>query len=1038
MASLQSLFAVTVLAHQAWLHFDAVIRTLWRLIFSRRNLLEWAVATNTGFGIDLRLRSFYVHLRGGLIFGAAGAAFALTVNPSVWPIVLPFAILWVLAPMLAWRMSLPPRVPKKQILSPAQLRRSRLIARHTWRFFETYVNEQENSLPPDNFQEDPEPVVAHRTSPTNMGLYLLSTMAAHDFGWIGIQEMIDRLESTLETMSSMRRVRGHFLNWYDTRDLQPLNPMYVSTVDSGNLAGHLIALAQGCRGLKRRPLLRAEILEGIRDAVDLLLESLERAEHPQRTQIVTADQLGEGTQAVAILLEDPPQSAEGWHERLRLLDAETENLLDMARALTADLPEESESEILVWATAVRNAVHSHMQDMNQTEAETSGAEDTLEHRLSALALMSERMVSTMEFGFLFDRSRKLLSIGYRVEDGTLDPSCYDLLASEARLASFIAIAKGDVPTRHWFLLGRSLTPVGVGAALISWSGSMFEYLMPMLVMRQPARSLLDLTSRLVVGRQVRYGNERGVPWGVSESAYNVRDVGLTYQYSDFGVPGLGFKRGLFEDVVVAPYATALAAMVNPATALQNFERLEDADALGSYGFYEALDYTPSRLPEGSRHAVVRAYMAHHQGMTILSLGNVVHRGLLRDRFHSHPMVQASELLLQERTPRAVSVARPRGEEVEFAAHIRDVVAPTLRRFESPHDLTPRTHLLSNGRYSVFVTAAGSGFSRRGDLAITRWREDTTRDCWGSFHFLRDVESGEVWSTGFQPSGTEADRYEVVYSEDRAKILQKHGSLTITQEIVISPEDDAELRRLTVRNTGSRKREIDFTSYAEIVLATQGADIAHPSFSNLFVQTEFVAGLDTLLATRRPRSADEPEVWLAHLAAVEGETVGEVQYETDRARFLGRGRGIRTPLSVIDGGPLSNTVGAVLDPIVSLRHRVTIPAGETVHLLFTTLVTGSRIEALEIAEKYRQPATFDRESTLAWTQARVQLHHLRMNQDEAAPVPAPRQSADLHRPHSSSNAERGGREPGWTVEPLGIRNIRRPPDLPGAHRIRRRA
>jgi cyclic beta-1,2-glucan synthetase len=471
----------------------------------------------------------------------------------------------------------------------------------------------------------------------------------------------------------------------------------------------------------------------------------------------------------------------------------------------------------------------------------------------------------MDFRFLFDSSRKLFSIGYRVADGTLDPSCYDLLASEARLASFVAVAKGDVTPRHWFLLGRSLTPVGRGAALLSWSGSMFEYLMPLLVMRQPALSLLDLSSRLVVRRQIQYGAERRVPWGVSESAYNVRDLEFTYQYSDFGVPGLGLKRGLFEDVVVAPYATALAAMLDPKAALANFARLEEAGALGTFGYYEALDYTPSRLPEQERVAVVRAYMAHHQGMTIVSLGNVVHNGRSQSRFHAHRMVQATELLLQERTPRSVAVARPRGEEVRVAAHVRDLVLPTLRRFESPHDITPRTHVLSNGRYTVMVTAAGSGFSRWRDLAVTRWREDTTRDCWGTFVFLRDAESGEVWSAGFQPSGTEAEHYDVAYSEDRAKIRQAHRSLIITLEVVVSPEDDAELRRLAVTNLEGRDREIDVTSYAEVVLAPQAADLAHPAFSNLFVETEFVPELGTLLATRRPRSADEPRVWLGTLS-----------------------------------------------------------------------------------------------------------------------------------------------------------------------------
>jgi cyclic beta-1,2-glucan synthetase len=445
---------------------------------------------------------------------------------------------------------------------------------------------------------------------------------------------------------------------------------------------------------------------------------------------------------------------------------------------------------------------------------------------------------------------------------------------------------------------------------------------------------------------------------------------------------LGLKRGLFEDVVVAPYATALAAMLEPRAALHNFARLEEAGARGVCGFYEALDYTPSRLPENARVAVVRSYMAHHQGMTLVALGNVVHDGLTRRRFHSHPMVQAAELLLQERTPRSVAVTHPRGEEVRVAPLVRDLVLPTLRRLESPHDVTPRTHLLSNGRYTVMITAAGSGFSRWNGLAVTRWREDATRDCWGTFVFLRDTKSGEIWSAGFQPSGKEMDHYEVVYSEDRAKIVQRDRSLAIILEIVVSPEDDAELRQLTVTNLGNRDREVDVTSYAEIVLAPQAADEAHPGFSNLFVETEFVPEPGILLATRRPRSADESQVWLAHLAAIEGEPASPLQYESDRARFLGRGRGIRSPLSVNDGAPLSNTAGTVLDPIVSLRQSLAIPPGGTVRLVFTTLVAPSREAALEIAEKYRQPATFERESSLAWTQAQVQLHHLRITQDEA--------------------------------------------------------
>ncbi|HSW40919.1 MAG TPA: glucoamylase family protein [Patescibacteria group bacterium] len=607
----------------------------------------------------------------------------------------------------------------------------------------------------------------------------------------------------------------------------------------------------------------------------------------------------------------------------------------------------------------------------------------LVRRLQAIADQAQQLFREMDFGFLFDPTRKLFSIGFRVRDGTLDTSYYDLLASEARLASFLAIAKGDVAPDHWFRLGRALTPVGRGSALISWSGSMFEYLMPALVMRAPALSLLDHTYRLVVARQMSYAAGLGVPWGMSESAFNARDLMQTYQYSSFGVPGLGLKRGLSEDVVVAPYATALGAMVQPEAAVRNFARLRAAGAAGPYGFREALDYTARRLPEGASVAIVKSYMAHHQGMALVALGNVLNGRAMVERFHADPLVEATELLLQERVPRGVLVARPRAEEVKSAADVRDLVPPVLRRFTSPHDAIPRTHLLSNGRYAVMVTAAGSGYSRWGDVAVTRWREDVTRDSWGSYLFLRDMHSGAVWSAGHQPSGTEADSYEVTYAEDHAEFARRDGSIATGLTIVVSAEHDAEIRRVTLTNLGSRERQIELTSYAEIALAPQAADAAHPAFQNLFVQTEFAPDIGALLATRRPRSREEQPIWAAHVAVVEEAVSGGViQYETDRARFLGRGRSVRSPVSVIDGRPLSNTVGAVLDPIFSLRCRVKLAPGATTHAIFSTVVAESREDVLDLADKYRESATFERAATLAWTQAQVQLHHLGIEADEA--------------------------------------------------------
>ena len=717
-----------------------------------------------------------------------------------------------------------------------------MTARRTWRFFETFVGPEDHALPPDNFQEEPQPVVAHRTSPTNLGLYLLSIIAAHDFGWLGTLAAVERLEATLGTMTGLARFRGHFYNWYDTRDLRPLDPLYVSSVDSGNLAGHLIALGQACQDILDRPLLGPQVLSGIADAVLLVRASAHAIADDRRSHIVTRTHLDEALDALTAALSPVPETPGDWALRLTELEAHAHTVVDMARTLTAERGDRADTEVLAWAEAVQADIASHARDLDmafpwarlvcgdalsygapppeqalgwtalapcfaalptladtpercetairalttlRTRLATEGAvrSDALAHidtlvesltraaaasgalvrRLATLAQLTQTMFDAMEFGFLFDPTRQLFSIGYRVTDNSLDPGYYDLLASEARLTSFIAIAKGDVPASHWFKLGRALTPVGWGSALVSWSGSMFEYLMPALVMRSPAGSLLDQTCHLIVRRQRQYGAERGVPWGISESAYNARDLELTYQYTNFGVPGLGLKRGLSDDVVVAPYATALAAMIAPRAAAQNVARLTEAGASGQYGLYEALDYTATRLPQDTRVAVVRAYMAHHQGMALVALANVLHDGVMRARFHAEPRMQATELLLQERTPRNVLVTRPRVEEVQAVANVRDLVPPALRRFTSPHDLTPGTHLLSNGRYVVMVTAAGSGYSRWRDLAVTRWREDSTRDAWGTYVFLRDGHSGAVWSAAYQPSGVEPDTYEVAFS-----------------------------------------------------------------------------------------------------------------------------------------------------------------------------------------------------------------------------------------------------------------------------------
>jgi cyclic beta-1,2-glucan synthetase len=1040
---LQSAFLITFLAHQAWMMVDAVGRTLFRLFIRRGRLLEWVTTSQSNDDSQFDPRSLIAQIAASAAFAVFMALAMVLAAHHAWPIAAPFAALWVLSPVAARWASLPPPDSGHLSIAPPDVLELRLIARRTWRFFEKFVVPDDNSLPPDNFQECPKPVIAHRTSPTNIGLYLLSVVAAHDFGWLGLLDTTERLEATLATLQKLERYRGHFYNWYDTSDLRALEPKYVSTVDSGNLAGHLIALGNACREIPCHPVVNSRWLGGLADNLALVVESVKTLLEHGRAPRVEPVQLSAAVDLFGDLLREPPCRPTEIAQRLMRMARAADTICELARAWSEEQHGAAGGElpVVVWADALRACVVSHRRDfdtllpwaplggergvpvniIDRLDAESSlaelpaqcakgsqdlaerreqgGAEEYLANlivafeksadaaqstmqRLGALGDLMNSMFRAMEFGFLFDAGRQLLSIGYRESDGQLDSNSYDLLASEARLASFVAIAKGDVPAKHWFRLGRTLTPIDSGAGLISWSGSMFEYLMPSLVMRAPSGSLLEQTSRLVVRRQEEYGAELGVPWGMSESQYNARDIEHTYQYSSFGVPDLGYKRGLAENTVIAPYASGLAAMVDPGSAARNFRRMAALGARGVYGWYEAVDYTRARLPEGVKFAVIRAYMAHHQAMTVVGIADAVHDGAMRARFHAEPVIQAVELLLQERVPREVAVARPPPEQTRESAIVASLLPEVQRRYATPHSRVPRTHVLSNGRYSTMLTAAGSGYSRWHDIAVTRWREDVTCDGWGAYIFLRDVHNGEIWSAGYQPSLVEPGAYEVTFFEDRAEIIRGDASLATTLDVTISPEDDAEVRRVSITNHGLRTREIELTSYAEIALARQADDVAHPAFAKLFVETEFEPNLGAILATRRRRSESDPLVWAAHLAVVEGESSADVQFETDRARFLGRGQTIRAPAAIVEGWPLSNTSGPVLDAIFSLRRRVRIPRGATVRVAFWTLVASSRSDVLDLADKHRDPMAFERATTLAWTQAQMQLHHLGIGTNEA--------------------------------------------------------
>ena len=854
---------VTVMASDGWERLHAIAVTLVRLSVTRRRLLEWeTMAATAARGGALGPGAFVQAMAASPVLAVSVTAVLALTRPASLGAAGPVLLLWALAPWVAFVLSRPMSARQASLTLPDR-EYLREVAHRTWRYFETFAGAEDHALPPDNVQVDVETgalTVAHHTSPTNIGFGLLSAVAARDLGFIDDAELTRRVGESLTTLERLERHEGHFLNWYDTRTLAPLPPSYVSTVDSGNLAGALIAVAASVR--ERSP--------------------------------------GLTTRALAL-------------------------------------------------------------------------------------------VEAMRFGFLFDATRQLFVIGYRLPEGDtpgrLDASSYDLLASEARLASFVAIAKGDVPESHWFHLGRSVTTERGAPVLLSWSATMFEYLMPLLIMRSYPDTLLDESCRLAVHRQMRYGRACGVPWGISESAYNVVDRHGTYQYRAFGVPGLGLKRGLGDDIVVAPYASALALAVEPGPSVLNLRRLSAAGLEGAYGFYDAIDYTPRGVEEIEAWSaarplggtVVPTTFAHHAGMTLVAISNALGGNQLVHRFHGEPLVQATELVLQERVPRDVASIQPRPPDDVLA--VAAVPAATVRRFRSAHTVFPHTQFLSNGSYVTSVTNAGGGTSVWRGLAVTRWRRDATCDASGQFIYVRDIRSGEVWSTGYQPSRREPDHYGVTFTPDRVGIRRRDGNIATELDIAVSTEDDVEVRRVTLRNWGTEARELDITSYAEIVLAPAAGDLAHPTFGNLFIETEYLQDRAALLCHRRSRGHEDAPVWAIHALSLESRPQGPVEWETDRARFLGRGRDPGNPLAM-DGRVLSGTTGVVLDPIVSLRQRVRLqPAGQ-VTLCFTTGVAPDRETAEALAQKYHDPAAAARTFTLALTHSESRMRHLDLSNDDA--------------------------------------------------------
>ncbi|WP_127120528.1 GH36-type glycosyl hydrolase domain-containing protein [Chryseotalea sanaruensis] len=1013
---LQYLFKLICLPYEAAVNVHAIALTFWRVHITGKNLLEWGAKSKQS-AEKKHFLSLYPKMWITTLLPLGIITIMIFQKNDALILALPFLLGWIAAPAIVLAMS-EISIVKKSKVTADQKTYLRLLTRKTWFYFERFVIKEDNWLPPDNFQEYPTPVVAHRTSPTNIGLYLLSNMAANDFGYNSAATLIARTQQTFGSLDQMDRYQGHFYNWYNTEDLSVLHPRYISTVDSGNLAGHLLTLRQGLIQLQHVSFWDIKYLMGMEDTLRWLIESItdnrKSLTHPLHELLAKIHRHEQDFEAtfkhfiklleqfksiikngeliieptVIIIIEvylesmiteftmllplidskTKPEKFKLWNpinaqsslEDLSMLrekySAEIENLYQPTNAL----------EETVWLNQIKESIIYISKKSNESVNSLQKLIDQCQD------------FSDMQYDFLYDKSQHLLSIGFNTEDLQCDKGFYDLLASEARLGLFVAIAQGKLPQESWFVLGRRLTIAGRTPVLLSWSGSMFEYIMPNLVMPTYNNTLLDKMGIGLMKKQIEYGDLHNIPWGVSESCYNLVDSHLTYQYKAFGVPGLGFKRGLNQELVIAPYASVLGLLVDPKASYENLQRLKSNGFEGNYGFYEAIDYTESRLMSGQEFALIRAFMAHHQGMSILGLAHLLLDQPMQQRFEADAEFQTALILLEEKVPKAHGFYQGSDDELISTA----IPASEITVIKTPHTAIPEVKLLSNGKYAIMVSNAGSGYSHWNDLAITRWREDSICDNWGMFCYIQDLGTKEFWSSTYQPTVKEPENYECIFSLGRAEFKRRDNNIECHTTIIVSPEDDVEVRRFVLTNHSSSKRKLSLTSYTEVVLNAAAADNAHPAFSNLFMQTSILENQQAIVCSRRPRSKEEQTPWMFHLVKVNSEKNTIVSYETDRNQFIGRGKNLSSPKAMLDGLALSGTQGSVLDPIVSIQHIISLAAGESISIDIVNGIARTKEDNQYLINKYQDKHLRNRAFELSFTHSQVVLRQIGATQQEA--------------------------------------------------------
>jgi cyclic beta-1,2-glucan synthetase len=934
-----------------------------------------------------------------------------------------------MAPIIAWFLSVDIKQDRKRLDADKDLELYK-IARKTWGYFETFVNLESHYLAVDNFQEEPYRGVAHRTSPTNIGFGLLAIITAKDLGFIGYSSMLRQITNTTNTIKKLEKWHGHLYNWYNTKNLEPLRPYYISTVDSGNFVCYLITLRESLKEYQKRMLVEPTHFSGINATYDcdeigrnpLFLQS-EIENNSIGNQIISVSEYFKSNKAILLKLRNTCDTSYQWMVKVEQIIVESMKEVELFFPWISILDEITfdlmDTEIQIEGKKLRILLDSPI-SLNNYEDHCKKILQTIKHIVELLSVCREsvglltlewlhvveekvqqgfdakrvyannyqdvlneidQVISGTSFKQLYEPKRHLFSIGYSFEYGRLSNSYYDLLASEARQTSYLAIANGEIEAKHWNRLGRNMAKVGANKGLKSWSGTMFEYFMPFIIMKNYKETLWDATYAFVIKTQMKYGKERNIPWGLSESGFASINLQLDYQYKAIGIPWLGLKRGLMEDIVAAPYATFLTLPFFPSEAYCNIMKLKKEGMLGKYGYYEAIDFTTERLGPNEKSIIVKSYMAHHEGMSLLSINNYLNNKIFQTRFFADPSINAAKLLLQEKIPQNHIVVKQKNEKVLPIKSVVTHDSATYRRYTEPDLTLPNVHILSNGFYTVLATDRGTGYSSTKEYWISRWRPDMFHQEGGMYFYIKNKSNEEVWSAAYAPINKTPKDYEVVFKADRMILSRTNGLISTQTEIIVASGDNAEIRRIEIKNNDNKEIEFEITSYFEIVMDDRKGDEAHQAFRKLFIETEYCREYNALIAHRRKRDSGDKDLWIGQMAIVNHGLRGEISYESDRKKFIGRGHTLKNPIVMEENGVLSNSVGGVLDPIFSLRIPVCISSEASTRISFVTMTGNNREEIMELFAKYNAIENCDAAFWLAVIRSQVENKYLNLKARE---------------------------------------------------------